>query len=275
MKTELHIHSTFSDGALTPKEIVKEASAKGVRILSITDHDAIGAYHTALPEAEHVGISLVPGIELNTDGIDGELHILGYCFDPQHPKMTEHIYWRTKQRNNWAAKIVSQLNDLGYAISLADVRRHVPGDVIVRTHIAAELVRQGYFPTADDAYQALLKKGKPAFVERVAFSAEKAIQLVHECGGKAFLAHPAIYRSSVPLQRLLSYGLDGIEVYHSEHSDEDSVYWLEVTKQYGLLVSGGSDYHGTSARKKKEIAIGSVQLDTDSKNYWIKRAEES
>ncbi|MDY7046684.1 MULTISPECIES: PHP domain-containing protein [unclassified Virgibacillus] len=271
-KTELHIHSTFSDGGYNPAEIINKAAATGIQILSFTDHDAIGAYDAALRHAEANHITLIPGIELNTDGEDGELHILGYFFDPHHRKMFEYTLWRKQERTIWTKKINTLLNQLGYLITFEGVTQHVPGEIIVRTHIAEALAKEKYFTTAREAYEELLIKGKPAFVERAAFSAKDAIALIHDCGGEAYLAHPGTYSSPVPIDNLISYGIDGIEVYHSKHSEEDIHHWLAYAKKHELLVSGGSDYHGTEARNS--VAIGSVQLDEQSKQHWMKRVDQ-
>lgn len=271
IKTELHVHSIFSDGALSPKDIVMQAKQAGIQLLSITDHDEVGAYHTALPNANANGIQLIPGIELNTDGKDGELHILGYFFDPDHPKMVAHIKWRKEEREIWATKIIGKLNELGYPVTLENVKRHIPGEIIVRTHIAEELAQQGYFKGAQQAYEKLLVKGKPAFQERMPFSAEDAVRLIHDCGGEAYLAHPRAYAHTVNIENLLSYGIDGIEVYHAKHHMADVQAMLEIAEKYDLHICGGSDFHGTPSRKC--LPIGSIQLDQASQLRWLKRSE--
>lgn len=268
-KTELHVHSTFSDGVQTPEEIVHLAKEANIQVLSITDHDEIGAYKEALPLAEAARIELIPGIELNTDGEAGELHILGYLFDPEHPEMLQHISWRKAERKNWATKIVARLNELGYSITFQDVERYAPKDIIVRTHIASALCEKDYFTTTHEAYHGLLVKGKPAFIERGAFSAKDAIELIQACGGEAYLAHPGAYRFPIDEEKVLSYGIDGIEVYHSKHSETDVSYWKEFALKNQLLISGGSDSHGRHTRNA--YAIGSVQLDEHSRKHWLEK----
>ena len=268
-RTELHIHSTFSDGEETPEEIVRNAKKADIEVLSFTDHDEIGAYKAVRELAKEQGIHLIPGIELNTDGVDGELHILGYFFNPDHPKMNQHIVWRKQERKIWAIKIIEKLNELGYDITFEDAMKHAGGEIIVRTHIAKALLEKKYFDSAETAYHELLVKGKLAFIERAPFSAEDAIKLIQDSGGKAFLAHPAAYTFKVNKENLLSYGLDGIEVYHSKHEQLDVVYWKEFAEKNGLLVSGGSDNHGPDSRNP--FLIGSIQLDKETKKKWLRK----
>lgn len=269
VKLELHIHSTLSDGELTPKEIIDVALQKNIQLLSFTDHDEVGAYHEALSYGAANGLTLIPGIELNTDGEDGELHILGYFFDPNHPQMNAHIAWRKAERKEWAKKIIVLLHEQGYPITFDEVQALAPGDVIVRTHIAQALVNRDYFQTAETAYETLLIKGRPAFVQRSRFSAKDAINLIHVCGGEAYLAHPGAYPFSFDINNLLSYGIDGIEVFHPKHITEDQAYWYDFAVLHHLKISGGSDHHGPHSRNP--YPIGSVQLIDTAKQHWLTR----
>lgn len=254
---DLHIHSIYSDGFWTPREIVEDSIKKGLEIIAITDHDVLTGYEEALSYSKDA-LKVIPGIELNTDGPQGELHILGYQFDPQHPKLKDHVSWRVEDRVQWGKRIVEKLRNLGYDISFQNCLARVGNGVLVRTHIADELVSAGYFQNSKDAYEQLLKKGKAAFEERGSFSAEDAIKLIHKAGGLAFLAHPGIYKHEFQLQQLIDYGLDGIEVYHSKHSDKEQNYWGRMAEAFNLLVSGGSDFHGPESRNP--FPIGSVEI---------------
>ena len=209
------------------------------------------------------------GIELNTDGEDGELHILGYCFDPDHPSLLKHIRWRKEERTLWAKKMIARLRELKYDITFEDVTKYAKGDVIVRTHIAEALVERGYFKSTSDAYYTLLVKGQPAYVPREPFSATDAIALIHNCGGEAFLAHPGVYSFPFDAKKLINDGLDGIEVYHSKHRPEQIRYWYRFAKKHKLFISGGSDHHGPYSRSP--YPIGSIQLDEQALAYWTKK----
>ncbi|MDE5413992.1 PHP domain-containing protein [Alkalihalobacterium chitinilyticum] len=267
MKIDLHMHSTHSDGELQPAELVREAYQQGVSIMSITDHDEISAYGAATALADELGIKLIPGIEMNTDGPQGELHILGYGLAVNHPQLHEYIHWRQEKRKVWSQRIVNRLNQLGYAISWDACWKRANQHVIVRTHIADELVERGYFASSKEAFQSLLAKGKQAFVNREGFTANEAIELIQKCGGKAFIAHPGIYTWNWQLDELVEAGLDGVEVYYSKHSLQDTTYWLQQAKSYGLSISVGSDFHGKSSRNP--YPIGSVPFNFAKEIDWL------
>lgn len=263
---DLHIHSTCSDGELTPSEIVCTAYGNGLSVVSITDHDEIAGYYAGKGIADYLGITLVPGIELNTDGEDGELHILGYDFDPDSTQLIDHVNWRKKERIEWSVKIVKKLQQLGYHIDFTHCLDRARGAVMVRTHIADELVGKGYFSTSDQAYDALLKKGAPAFVNRAEFTAQDAIKLIHKAGGEAYLAHPGTYPFEIPMDRLIAYGLDGVEAYHSKHTELQTSFWEKFAVQAGFKLSGGSDSHGPDSRNP--YPIGSVKFGESCIRQW-------
>ncbi|MFT8319942.1 MAG: PHP domain-containing protein [Bacillus sp. (in: firmicutes)] len=265
MKIDLHMHTTCSDGELSPEKIVLLAKQEGIKIMAITDHDEIAAYKSAKNIADNVGITLIPGIEINTSGPNGELHILGYGIQPDHPKLVEYIAWRKNDRIVWSKQIVEKLQQLGYKIKWRNCFERAEGGVIVRTHIAEELVANQYFATEKQAFETLLINGKAAFVERSAFSSLEAIQLIHLCGGKAFIAHPNLYSFPWSLEMLIEEGIDGIEAYYFTHDKKTTDYWLQQAEQHQLLVSAGSDYHG----KSRKETIGSVICKTEWVIPWL------
>ncbi|WP_186580136.1 PHP domain-containing protein [Aquibacillus kalidii] len=269
MEIDLHIHTTYSDGELTPEEVIQTAVDNELHMIAITDHDEIGGYLASRSMAQTLGITLIPGIELNTDGPDGELHILGYQFDPNSPSLLDHLKRRKEQRIEWAKQILRKLENMHYTISFEDCMARAQGAVIVRTHIAMELFAKGYFPSPKEAYNTLLRKGAPAFCSRPPFTAEQAVRLIHDAGGKAYLAHPGIYDFPVPIERLISYGLDGIEAYHAKHSPSQTSYWELKAIELGLALSGGSDHHGPNSRNP--FPIGSVPIDEQCILQWVKK----
>ncbi|WP_231710839.1 PHP domain-containing protein [Gracilibacillus suaedae] len=264
---DLHIHSTFSDGELTPEQIIAEAENNHVSTIAITDHDEIGGYIQIKKLAKGKAINVISGIELNTDGPDGELHILGYHVDQTSSRLLNHIEWRKRERQEWATKIVNQLRKIGYQIDIEQCMQKTTGDIIVRTHIAEVLVDNGYFSTAQRAYQELLVKGKAGFVPRATFTATQAIALIHDAGGTAYLAHPGIYPKKPDISRLMDAGLDGMEVFHSKHSLETTRYWEAIASEHSLWQSGGSDYHGPNSRNP--YPIGSVELSPVCLKQWL------
>lgn len=263
---DLHIHSEYSDGFWNPREIVEDSIKKGLKIISITDHDVLAGYEEALFYRNN-SLKIIPGIELNTDGPLGELHILGYNFDPEHPSLKEHVLWRVEDRLQWGKRIVAKLKTLGFNISFGNCLARVGKGVLVRTHIADELVAAGYFHNSKQAYEELLKKGKPGFEERGTFSAVDAIKLIHEAGGLAFLAHPGMYKHDFNVHHLIDSGLDGIEVYHSKHTKKDQDYWRGLAVDRNLLISGGSDFHGPESRNP--FPIGSVEIEDPQILAWF------
>lgn len=267
MKVDLHMHSTHSDGEWTPLQLVKEAGLRGVSIMAITDHDEIQGSKEIQETAAGKGVTLIPGIELNTDGKEGELHILGYGFDFGNKRLGDYIQWRQQERIFWSQKIVAKLQELGFSVDWEACWKRAGKKVIVRTHIADELVDQGYFSDREHAFQALLKKDAPAFVEREGLSATEAINLIHHAGGKAFLAHPGEYTWEWSLKTLVDGGLDGIEVYYSRHKQMTTLYWSHMADKYNLLKSVGSDFHGP--RSRSPYPIGSVHFNRNEVLAWL------
>ncbi|WP_421617275.1 PHP domain-containing protein [Brevibacillus sp. TJ4] len=263
---DLHVHTTASDGNMSPRELLMEAKQRGVRHLAITDHDTVDGYLQAREEARQMGIALIPGIEWNTDGPDGELHILGYGIDISDPHLLHVMDRRRQERLEWIAEIVEACNRLGMEVTVAECQAKARGSVLVRTHVAEALVERGHASTSQAAFEMYLRKNRPAYVPRPAFTARDAIECTHEAGGIAILAHPGIYPDQVPLDNLLSYGIDGIEVYYSRHSFAQMAYWEREAKRHSLLRSGGSDFHGHHSRNPHPV--GSVPIPAEVKEWW-------
>lgn len=263
------MHSTCSDGERSPLELVELAISHGLTHMSITDHDTISAYATAGDLAKAAGIQLISGLEFNTSGSQGELHILGYGMDVTHVELLSYCKWRENVRKEWSQKIVKKLIGLSYSINWEDCFERANGAVIVRTHIADELVEKGYFETSTEAFNSLLKIGKPAFVERAPFTTKNAIDLIHKCGGLAFIAHPGIYSFPWSVEMLVEEGIDGIEAFYSKHDADETSKWLERAEHYELFVSVGSDFHGENSRNPR--MIGTVPYDASLVHSWLDR----
>lgn len=269
MKVDLHMHSVYSDGERTPRGLMDLAAIQRLSCIAITDHDSVGAYAEAKAHEERTGVRVIPGIELNTYGPNGELHILGYGFDPEHPLMKAHCEWRLQERESWSRKIVGRLNRMGYDIRWDDCRSKAEGGVIVRTHIAKVLVEHRYFHDEEEAFDRLLASGSPGYIERETYSSEEAIALIHECGGLAFLAHPGAYRFGFSIDRVADEGLDGIEVYYTGYSELETVQWWAESERLGLLKSVGSDFHGEASRNPQ--LPGSVDYDHEDVHGWLQQ----
>ncbi|MEC4982801.1 MAG: PHP domain-containing protein [Oscillatoria sp. PMC 1068.18] len=239
---ELHCHTTFSDGTLTPTELVAKAAAVGVRALAITDHDTMSGWSEAIAAAKNYNLEIVPGLELSTVENGRSLHILGFYPDPD--KLQQPLNLRLEGRKRRAQKMVAKLTALGYPIELSQLPTGIaPG----RPHIATALVKAGHVKTTREAFDRWLRDDGVAYVHYEKFSAVEGIQLLRECGAIPVWAHPCLFRGGEVeeiLPRLVDAGLMGIEIYHPSHKVKEINNLRQLCTKYNLLVTGGSDYHG-------------------------------
>ena len=243
---DLHTHTTASDGRCTPEELVARARAATVDVFSVTDHDTVSGCGAVESECRAAGIEFVPGIEITAilDGVD--VHVLGYFIDVRSESLlaflTDQRLLRIQRIREIAARLVTYGIDLDVdAIlkpGLEDSRRAVG-----RPWVARALVEAGHVRTTGEAFDRWLASGRPAFVPRVAASAEQVFARIHDAGGIASLAHPALLGRDDSIARFASAGLDALEAYHSRHDTSDTERYLMLAAGLGLAVSGGSDYH--------------------------------
>ncbi len=255
---ELHCHTTCSDGTLTPEELVEAAIAAGVKALAITDHDTLAGWDRAIAAAGDA-LEIIPGLELSTVYNGRSMHILGYYPDRDRlePPLRERIAGRKRRAQAMAAKLAI----LGYPIELPAM----PGDMAPgRPHVAQALVRAGYVRTSQDAFTRWLREDGPAYVPYEKFTAAEGIQMLRDCGAVPVWAHPYLFQGgTVPtvLPELITAGLMGIEVYHPHHSASEVRQLEELCDTYGLLRTGGSDYHGPAdAKKKSDVQLNGLQV---------------
>lgn len=238
---ELHCHTTCSDGTLTPTELVQAAIAAGVKALAITDHDSIAGWEEA-NQAAGTQIEIVPGLELSTVWQERSLHILG--FYPNPAKLQAPLQERVEGRIRRAYQMAEKLAALGYPIEVPQPKGNLaPG----RPHVAAALVKAGYVKTSQEAFERWLRDDGPAYVPYEKFSAIEGIKLLRQCGAVPVWAHPFLFRGVTVQQvlpKLVNVGLMGVEVYHPSHSVSEVRQLEELCDEYGLLMTGGSDYHG-------------------------------
>jgi predicted metal-dependent phosphoesterase TrpH len=239
---ELHCHTTCSDGSLTPTELVNAAVEAGVRALAITDHDTLAGWNEAFTAAAIHDLEIVPGLELSAVQHDRSLHILGFYPDPEKllPPLTERLAGRQRR----AQQMVAHLAQLGYPIILpAFGAGMAPG----RPHIAAALVQAGYVESSQEAFDRFLGEDQPAYVHYEKFSSAAGIAMLRSADAVPVWAHPYLFRGGaveVVLPELVAAGLLGIEVYHPCHSTSQVRRLQELCHHYGLLMTGGSDFHG-------------------------------
>jgi len=240
---DLHIHSSFSDGEWSPKEIILTASKLGLSAIAITDHDTIAGITEAEKIASTAGIEIITAVEINTEYNDKEIHILGYYLDINSPALSEGLKRQREARLKRNEEIVDKLNKLGLKISFEEVLGLAGGESLGRPHIAQALVNRGYAQCKEEAFAKWLKRGSPAYVPRRSISWQEAIKLINQARGIAVLAHPGKSYVDHLIPQMIKEGLEGIEVWHPSHSPEDSERYLQICKDLSLLPTGGSDAH--------------------------------
>lgn len=246
---DIHMHSVFSDGSMTPEELVAEAAGLGLRGIALTDHDTVGGIPRFLEAARAAGVPAIAGVEVSAEIEKGTLHVLGYGVDYRNREFLEHLRWIREGRNSRNREMLQKLNRLGIRLTMEDVTRHAGADVVARPHFAQALIAKGYVRDKREAFDRYLAKGKPGYAERRRLNPETTMELLRMAGGLPVIAHPfTLKRTHKEMKPLLAhlkeYGLAGMEVYYSEHSKDLQRAYLKLTGELGLLATGGSDYHG-------------------------------
>lgn len=249
VKPDLHLHTTASDGALRPAEMVRAAAAAGMTVIAVTDHDAVGGVRQAQAAAQDAGLALIPGIELSC-GQGEEIHLLGYGLDPEGPALTAFLAAQNDSRAERLAAMVEKLRALGMDVSLADAN-NIDGTFSGRMPLADALVRKGYVRTAKEAFGRFLNPGRPAYVARRRVGVAEGIRALASFGAVPVLAHPGRLQMpdaalSALLPEWMDAGLCGIEAYHASHDAAACAHYDRMARANGLLVTGGSDCHGRS-----------------------------
>ncbi len=254
---DMHVHTTNSDGLLTPTQVVMKAKEADLKAVGIVDHDTLDGIEEAYLTGKRWGVEIVPGIELSSQWDGNDIHIIGYYCDSSHPKIVDYIEKFIKKRYNRAKKMVQILNTMGINISMKDVVAEAKGKCIGRPHVATVLLEKGYISSYQEAFIKYIGYHSKAYVEKFKISPESAIALISEVGGLSFIAHPPKHLSIEKLFDFVKAGLDGIEIIHPRLNDRDTRRFQEFANNYNLLISGGSDCHG---RNKENISIGKFRI---------------
>jgi predicted metal-dependent phosphoesterase TrpH len=245
VKADLHMHTNYSDGRLSPIQLIDLSKKSGITIISITDHDNVNGIEEAINYGNDLGIQVIPGVEISADIDDQEVHILGYFMDFRNKKFLDFLSASRKLRLQRNEKIVEKLNTMGSSINFDSIKIKAGENTSIgRPHIAMELSEEGFVNSYYDAFIKYIGDGKPAFVKKPNPKSSEVIKIISESGGLSFIAHPGRLVRDEMLLRLIQEGLDGIEVIHPSHTKEDIEYFSKTAAECFLLTSGGSDYHG-------------------------------
>lgn len=246
MRIDLHVHSTASDGAYHPSEVVQLARDHALDVIALSDHDSAEGIRPALAAASELGGTpeVLAGIELSAEDEAADRHILGYLFDPDDAGLAAFTRELRESRVRRVEQMVSKLNALGVPLEVADVLALTKGGAAGRPHVARALLHRGVVTTLEDAFTRYIGDDGPAYVPHHRVSPSEAIALIHRAGGVAILAHPGRYADYRPiLDALIPLGLDGLEVYYPDHTSALVRELRAVARKHGLLMSAGSDFH--------------------------------
>ena len=255
---DLHIHSTASDGTLTPEAIVADALGKGLLALALADHDSVEGIDRARAAAAGTSLLVLPSVEISTDYQASEVHVLGYFLDYSQPELLEKLATIREAREGRAEKMVALLRGHGLDITYEQVLARADGGSVGRPHVAGVLLELGYVATPQDAFDRYLGRGKPAYVPRYKLTPQEAIGLLQRCGGLPVLSHPGLIHNDRIVTELLGEGLEGVEAYHSAHTPSQSLKYAKLARERGLLITCGTDSHGPGG--SIPVEIGSVHM---------------
>lgn len=270
---DLHIHTTCSDGTYTPEEVVGLCKEQNIEVMSITDHDTIEGLKEGKKKAEELGITFINGIEFSSDYYGKEVHILGYFLNIEDDVFLKEIKMLEKEREKRTELMLEKLKKYGINLTMDDILEEVTGNLISRTHIAGAMYKKGYIRSRKEAFINYIGSGKGAYIPKENLSPSRAVRLIKENGGLAFVAHPKLIslgekRTFELLDILQEEGLDGLEIYYPSFSSIDIAYYSRIAKERGLIASGGSDFHGGNRR---EISIGVSNVKNDVYDTMLKR----
>lgn len=265
-RIDLHAHSSASDGTDTPRELVAHAKELGLRAIALTDHDTVAGVQEALDAGAELGVEVLPGIEISADYLDTGAHVLGYLVDPASPALQEVIDWFIAERETRNQAIVDKLAADGYPISIPELKEAFPNTMLGRPHIGQLLVEKGCIGSVQEAMDRWLWDGMPYFMPRQHLPMGEAIRLIQAAGGVAVIAHPLEYGYDwAGVEQLIETGRQlgavGVECHYSGYSNEDCARLEALARARGMVITGGSDYHGS--RKKYGLGTGTDNLDLD------------
>lgn len=244
MRIDLHTHTLASDGLMDAASLVAEAGSRGVGLLAVSDHDTTAGVDGAVASGKKAGVEVWPAVELSCDVDAGEVHVLGYFVDYRRNWFQVLLGRLREGRADRAARMVGRLTALGVPVTYERVATLAAGGAIGRPHVARALVEAGYVRDTAEAFERFIGRGGPAYAERLKLTPVQAIELIHAAGGLAVLAHPGWGTGDETIRELVASGLDGLEVYYPDHSPSQVEHYKEMAGRLGLLITGGTDFHG-------------------------------
>ncbi len=266
---DLHLHSLFSDGVYTSQRLVERAVQVGLDCIALTDHDTLEGCEETERICAKKGIEFIPGVELTAYYLEEEIHVLGYCMDLHNEAFLKSLQKFQKGRQYRVEKMVSLLNKQGVPLSLERVLQIAQCKAPGRAHMARALLEGGFCSSHSEVYSRYLGKGKPAWVPKIYCGLEESIELLHQAGGVAIIAHPgALVQQEAVIKHSIEFGVDGFECYHPKNSASTTQKLLSNCEKHGLLVTGGSDCHGI----KERLSMGSIKLPirhVERLNQWV------
>lgn len=258
---DLHIHTTASDGSFSPAEVVELAARAGYAAVAVTDHDNTGGLPEAAAAGARLGVEIVPGLELSTEYAGGEVHILGYFIDPEADSLSDLLETALLHREERNTRICAVLRAAGVDVTMEELRAKFPGAVLGRPHIGQVMAEKGYVTDVKQAFRDYLGRGARCYVPKVNMPMQRAIDRILRAGGLPVLAHPYQYELGdaglrTLIETAMDYGIIGLECVYSKYDAAQTGALLALAAEYGLLPTGGSDFHGAS---KPNISIGTTK----------------
>jgi predicted metal-dependent phosphoesterase TrpH len=273
---DLHTHTNASDGTNEPPVNVRLAKAAGLAAVAITDHDTIAGIRTAEQEGRNIGVEVVPGVEISTVAKGQDIHVLGYYISTTDTTFLQRLERLRNTRQQRNRMLIERLHELGMDISLDEVMNsrqpNIDQETVGRPHIADVLVSKGYVATIAEAFEKYLGKSGAAYVNPPRIHPAEALEWIKAAGGTAVLAHPGLYGDDELVRELIGRGLDGLEVYHSDHSAAEEAKYLQLAESAGLLVTAGSDFHGQRHGEVFHAPIGTRKVAVDVLQLLRQRA---
>ncbi|MFH0731323.1 MAG: PHP domain-containing protein [Candidatus Omnitrophota bacterium] len=254
---DLHVHTHFSDGTDTPQEVMARAREKGLSCIAIADHDTVDGIGEAVKLQDEYSVEVIPAVEITAQEGEKELHILAYFIDWQSQTLKARLKQICDGRIERIFKIAEKLRERGINANAEDIIKFATGKAVSRLHVAKYLVEKGLVPSMKTAFDKYIGDGKPCYVSRFKFSLKEIADIIKRAGGIAVIAHPGLDSVSSILPSLVKNGIEGIEVYHSDHTPNITDKLKQFAQDNNLLVTGGSDCHGLN---KRELLMGKIKL---------------